>query len=80
MLKIETETTFWTTIWHVRDEQGVEIAAFNALGGYSKADAERMVNGALDEDRSSVPCSLCGKPTTWDATYNDLCYRCCTSE
>lgn len=30
-----------------------------------------------DEERLSIPCSMCGKPTTFDPTYGDLCYRCC---
>jgi len=27
-----------------------------------------------------IPCSKCGLPTTWDPTYQDLCYRCCRAE
>lgn len=27
-----------------------------------------------------IPCCFCGRPTTWDSVYNDLCYRCCTTE
>lgn len=29
---------------------------------------------------SSVPCSVCGKPTTLDIIYGDLCYQCCRAE
>lgn len=29
-----------------------------------------------DGELYQIPCYLCGKPTTWDATYQDLCYRC----
>lgn len=29
-----------------------------------------------DNERVSIPCCNCGKPTTWDSTYQDLCYRC----
>lgn len=31
---------------------------------------------ADDDEFGRIPCSRCGKPTTWDSTYNDLCYRC----
>lgn len=27
------------------------------------------------ENKSSVPCSRCGRPTTFDPTYGDLCYE-----
>lgn len=27
-----------------------------------------------------IPCCKCGQPTTWDSTYNDLCYRCCRAD
>lgn len=30
----------------------------------------------LDDEVGHILCSKCGKPTTWDATYQDLCYRC----
>jgi hypothetical protein len=29
-----------------------------------------------DDERIAIPCCNCGKPTSWDATYQDLCYRC----
>lgn len=34
------------------------------------------------EDRTPTPppCSRCRKPTTFDPTYGDLCYRCCRAE
>lgn len=32
------------------------------------------------EGRGSVPCCFCGKPTTWDPTYQNLCYRCIRAE
>lgn len=28
------------------------------------------------EERSAIPCCLCGQPTTFDPVYGDLCYRC----
>lgn len=30
-----------------------------------------------EDDRSSIPCAFCGRPTTWDPTYQNLCGRCC---
>lgn len=30
-----------------------------------------------DSEPTTIPCSRCGKPTTFDPTYSDLCYRCC---
>lgn len=33
-----------------------------------------------DEEPYLIPCCRCGSLTTWDTTYNDLCYRCCTTE
>jgi hypothetical protein len=29
-----------------------------------------------EDDVAHIPCSRCGLPTTWDATYGDLCFRC----
>lgn len=29
-----------------------------------------------DDERCPIPCCMCGKETTWDPTYGDLCYRC----
>lgn len=29
-----------------------------------------------DDETYTIPCSFCGKPTTLDATYGNLCYRC----
>lgn len=29
-----------------------------------------------DDEGGGIPCSHCGKPTTWDPVYNDLCFRC----
>lgn len=42
-----------------------------ALGLAKKGDDEDD-----EEPSSSIRCSRCGKPTTWDSVYNDLCYRC----
>lgn len=33
-----------------------------------------------NDERVSIPCSMCGKPTTFDPTYGDLCYRCCRAD
>jgi hypothetical protein len=33
-----------------------------------------------DDDVSRVPCSRCGRETTFDPIYGDLCYRCCRAE
>jgi len=30
-----------------------------------------------EEEANTIKCSKCGKPTTFDPTYGDLCYRCC---
>lgn len=30
-----------------------------------------------DDDRVSIPCCRCGRATTFDPIYGDLCYRCC---
>ena len=30
----------------------------------------------VNMDDGAIACSRCGKPTTWDSTYQDLCYRC----
>lgn len=27
-----------------------------------------------------IKCGACGKPTVWDDTYEDLCYRCIRAE
>lgn len=37
-----------------------------------------LLNAGEDDDNETytIPCCLCGKPTTWDTTYGDLCYRC----
>lgn len=29
-----------------------------------------------DDEVMRVPCCMCGKPTTIDEVYGDLCYRC----
>lgn len=29
-----------------------------------------------DDEPMRVPCYMCGKPTTRDEVYGDLCYRC----
>lgn len=29
-----------------------------------------------NSDDAYIPCSSCGKVTTWDSTYGDLCFRC----
>lgn len=40
--------------------------------------ATHSVEGGDDDDEPTrIPCSKCGKPTTFDSTYGDLCYRCC---
>ena len=31
-------------------------------------------------DTYYIPCGKCGEPTTWDATYGNLCYRCCRAD
>lgn len=32
------------------------------------------------DEREPIPCCFCGKPTTWDPTYQDLCFRCIRAE
>ena len=49
------------------------------------ARVKEIANTALvadnDEDEPMcIPCCKCGQPTTWDSTYNDLCYRCCRAD
>jgi len=33
-----------------------------------------------DDKPMRVPCCKCGRPTTRDTTYGDLCYRCCRAD
>lgn len=33
-----------------------------------------------DHEPMRVPCCMCGKPTTIDQTYGNLCYRCCRAD
>lgn len=39
-----------------------------------------MQRDAVDDEDDTIPCSRCGKPTTFDPTYGDLCYRCCRAK
>ena len=39
-------------------------------------DDERGVHRCADCGPTRVPCSGCGRPTTWDDTYEDLCGAC----
>ena len=34
------------------------------------------VNDEADDEPMRIPCGLCGKLTTWDPIYQNLCYRC----
>lgn len=34
-------------------------------------------NETEEDDRVSIPCSRCGRLTTRDPIYDDLCYHCC---
>jgi hypothetical protein len=47
--------------------------------------ADETLKSALDDiddddDMYRVPCCKCGRPTTRDAVYGDLCYRCCRAD
>lgn len=33
-----------------------------------------------EPSRPRIACSKCGKPTSFDPTYGDLCYRCCRAD
>lgn len=46
--------------------------------GYCRPDDES--GDEEEEEVSRILCPLCGKPTTWDPTYQDLCYRCCRAD
>lgn len=48
------------------------------LSDEQEAREREANNDAATEHASShsIPCSKCGKPTTWDTTYGNLCYRC----
>lgn len=42
-----------------------------------KYTAEEVLATTTDEDdTTTIPCSKCGKATTFDPTYGDICYRC----
>jgi len=47
-------------------------------GGIVCEDCENYDCGVhgVDNEPTTIPCCICGKPTTWDPVYNDLCYRC----
>lgn len=45
---------------------------------YTEEERARTQQEVDDEmERVGIPCCACGKPTTWDPTYQNLCYRCC---
>lgn len=50
------------------------------LKSLSEVQSERDEDNEEPEPRPSIPCSMCGKPTTFDPTYGDLCYRCCRAD
>lgn len=54
------------------------IAAFEQLERESTAENDLS---DLEDDGEPIPtpisCSICQRPTTFDPTYGDLCYRCC---
>lgn len=29
-----------------------------------------------EDEPTTIPCSRCGRPTSWDAQFQDLCYKC----
>lgn len=33
-----------------------------------------------DDEPLPIPCCICGKPTTRDTAYGNLCYRCCRAD
>lgn len=34
----------------------------------------------VNMDDGAIACSRCGKPTSFDPIYGDLCYRCCRAD
>lgn len=44
--------------------------------GHVEAGHENDSDGDID-DVVAIPCSRCGRPTSFDPTYGNLCYRCC---
>ena len=43
-------------------------------------DSDTLMEDEETEEPTRIPCCFCGKPTTWDPIYNDLCYRCCRAK
>lgn len=48
--------------------------------GFVRPTDERGDDDEQDTNASTIPCSRCGLPTTFDPTYGDLCYRCCRAD
>jgi hypothetical protein len=45
------------------------------------SDVQYLLKALDDDDEPTrIPCSKCGKLTTRDPIYDDLCYRCCRAE
>ena len=64
-----------------KDKDGNDICDCCGEESSDLKDAEER--GMLCEDCSAphlVPCCKCGKNTTWDSTYEDLCFRCCRAD
>lgn len=52
-------------------------ARIRSLENPTHADYKRIIDEEYArEEPHRVPCCNCGAPTTIDATYGDLCYRC----
>ena len=39
-------------------------------------DMPSVEDAPNDEEERVISCSKCGRHASWDATYQDLCYRC----
>lgn len=53
------------------------ISAACYKAGIDEGGPPPSANNEEDDELLRIPCSRCGKLTTFDVTYGDLCYRCC---
>lgn len=60
-----------------------QTAVGNYPAGVTDADPHfdlPSVGDDEDDEPHYISCSRCGRETTFDPTYGDLCYRCCRAE
>lgn len=71
-----------TRVLRVWEHRGTIAVAFEIAEGQTPtfkllgAQEERIECGAVITEEAGIPCCMCGKLTTRDSTYGDLCYRC----